>query len=138
MAEDSAAVLSGERTPVFATASVRHGELADKEQAERTRQAWQKLIDHTLVEWGKDASSLEDEEFVPPSLEVVDLACEIAMGLRDDGAEPPTRVVPDGEGGIAFERVEGAFSESLNVYADRAVEFLGFDDCRLICRRRLM
>ena len=138
MATDSAAVLSGERMPVFATASVRESELTEKGRAERNRQAWDKLVDTRLVEWGRDASSLEDEGFVPPALDVVNLACRIAMLLRDEGLAPPTRVVPDGEGGISFERVEGKLSVSLNVYANLTVELLSFDDCRLCIRHRLL
>ena len=139
MATDSAAVLAGERVPVFATASVREPELVVREQAEKDRQAWERLIDGRLVEWGRDASPLEDEEgFTPPGLEVVSLACHIAMLLRDEGLAPPTRVVPDGEGGISFERIEGRSSVSLNVYADLTVELLSFDDCHLCARHRLL
>jgi len=138
MAMDSAAVLSGERMPVFPTASVREAELVQREQTERNRQAWDRFIDGSLVEWGRDASALEDEGFVPPSLEVVSLASHTAMALRDQGLAPPTRVVPDGEGGISFERVEGIYSVSLNVHADLTLELLSFDNCRLSARHRLL
>ena len=138
MVTDSAAVLSGERTPVFAGANVREAELAGSGEARRRREAWDSVIDRYLVEWGRDASALEDEDFVPPGLEVVKLACEVAMEFRDEGLPPPIRVVPDGEGGLAFERVDGKVSESLNIYADQTIELLTFDDCRLSARHRLM
>lgn len=80
---------------------------------------------------------LEDEGFVPPNPEVIGLACEVALHLRNEAWDPPTSIVPDGEGGISFERVEGARFASLNIYADQSVELLNFDDCRLRSRRRL-
>ena len=79
-------------------------------------------------------SVLEDDDFVPPDLDVINLACDAAMQLRDMGAIPPTMVAPDGEGGTSFEYVEGKSSVSLNIYADLTVECLTFDDCRLIRR----
>lgn len=137
MPTDSAAVLSGERRPVFATASVREPELNEKEQADRTRKAWSKFIDGNLVEWGRNPSALEDEDFFPPGRDVIKLACEWALYFRDEGCAPPTMVVPDGEGGISFERVDGEASESLNIYADQTVELLVFNNCRLCGRHRL-
>lgn len=138
MAIDSAAVLSGERMPVFDTANVREPELVQSEQTERNRETWDSFIDGSLMEWGRDASPLEDEGFVPPSPEVIKLACRTAMALRDEGLAPPTRVVPDGEGGISFEQVEGTYSASLNVHADMTLELLVFDNCHLAARHRLL
>ena len=137
MVTDSAAVLSGERIPVFAGANVREAELGGSEETQKRREAWDSIIDRYLVEWGRDASALEDEGFIPPGLEVVNLACQVAMEFRDEGLPPPIRVAPDGEGGLAFERVDGKVSESLNIYADQTIELLTFDDCRLSGRHRL-
>lgn len=138
MPTDSAAVLSGERRPVFATANVREPELIGRQQANKVEQAWDRFIDRNLVEWGRNPSALEDEDFVPPALDVINLACKLAMALRDEGLAPPTMVVPDGEGGISFERVEGELSEYLNIHANQTVELLTFDDCRLRARHRLL
>lgn len=137
MTTDSAAVLFGERRPVCATASVGEPELNNKERADRVKEAWNSCIDHKLVEWGRNPNALEDEDFVPPERDVIKLACEWALCLRDMELAPPTMVVPDGEGGISFERVDGEASESLNIYADQTVELLVFNDCRLCGRHRL-
>ena len=134
MVMDSAAILSGKRSPVFATASVRQADLTESQQAGRHKDVWDTFIFGKLVEWGRNPSVLEDDDFVPPDLDVINLACDAAMQLRDMGAIPPTMVAPDGEGGTSFEYVEGKSSVSLNIYADLTVECLTFDDCRLIRR----
>lgn len=138
MPTDSAAVLSGEPSPIFVSADVRDAELAGGGVAQSNREAWNRFIDANLVEWGRNPQALEDEDFDPPSPEVIDRACDVAMRFRDRGEPPPTRVVPDGEGGISFERVDGKLSMSLNIHADQTVELLTFDDCRLRDRRRLL
>ena len=104
---------------------------------ENNKNGWQKFIDETLVEWGRNPAVLDDEEFQPPSARVIDLACEVATSLRDGGEVPPTRVVADGEGGVSFERVDGQTSVSLNIHPDATIEMLTFDDCRLRSRRRI-
>lgn len=138
MPTDSPAVLFGERKPLFAAANVRDAELTRTEKTEKNEEAWNELIDKTLVEWGRDASVLEDDGFMPPDLDVINFACQVAMACRDAGCPPPTRIVPDGEGGISLEHVEGELSTSLNIYADRTVELLSFVDCRLRHRCRLV
>jgi hypothetical protein len=134
MPRDSAAVLSGEPAPVFQTGSVRDPDLLAQEESQRNRAAWDRFVDRTLVEWGRNPAALEDEGFIPPSYAAVSRACEVAMFLRDKGLPPPTKIVPDGEGGICFERAEGESSVSLNINADQTMELLTFDDCRLRAR----
>ncbi len=138
LTNNSAAVLSGKPMPVFVTPDLREYELSEKKQGEKNKKGWDGFIDSPLVEWGRDTTALEDEDFVPPNPDVINLACKVAMSFRDEGIVAPTRVVPDGEGGISFERVEDKISESLNIYADKSIELLTFDDCRLRDRRRLM
>lgn len=134
MLMDSAASLSGERRPLFETASVRQPDLTEKENSERNRQAWDDLISYRLVEWGRNPSALADEDFEPPAIEVINLACRLASEMMNVGWLPPTMVAPDGEGGVSFELIVGKFSQSLNISADGTVELLTFDDCRLITR----
>ncbi len=134
MPTDSAAGLFGEQLAVFARASVRDAELAQGADSERDRMAWITLVDTVLVEWGRNPSALEDEDFIPPNPDVINLACRVALECRDAGHPAPTRIVPDGEGGICFERVEGSISSSLRIYADQTGELLVFDDCHLAGR----
>ncbi len=136
--EQTPAILSGEPTPLVSTAAIDDQELASSKLVESNRAGWNKVIDEYLVEWGMDPAALEDEDFHPPSLRMIDLACAIALYLRDQGEAPPMRVVPDGNGGISFEFRDGDLFASLNVHPDESIEILVFEDCQLRERRRLL
>ncbi|MFW6155113.1 MAG: hypothetical protein ACOC95_07855 [Planctomycetota bacterium] len=138
MLKASTATLSGEREPLFSEPSVREADLVKREHAEETRAVWSDFIDRCLVEWGRNPAALRDDGLIPPDADVIQLACTVALSLRDEGLAPPTMVVPDGEGGVSFERVDGDTSVSLNIYADMTVELLVFKDCRLSERSRLL
>ena len=98
--------------------------------------SWDRAIDR-LIEWRRDPSVLEDDDFVVPSRATLHAAIQIASSLQQSQAPPPLRVVPDGEGGISFERRDGQLFESLNVLEDGNVELLSFRNCRLCSRTRL-
>jgi len=137
MPADSAAVLAGERKPSFEMSNVRDADLAESHPVQNSRQAWDEFIDRVLVEWGRNPDALEDDDFLAPGLEIIDMACQVAIAFRDEGFPPPTRVVPDGEGGVCFERDADQVFESLRIYSDETIELLRFQDCRLIGRYRL-
>ncbi len=121
-------------TPIQTTAAEDAG-LASKQQE---ISAWNRLIDHYLVEWGRHPEQLADEDFVPPSRPVIDRACQLAMQMRDNGFAAALRVVPDGEGGVCFERIEGNLFFSLRVEPGRPVERLVFENHRLVLRELIV
>lgn len=101
---------------------------------------WQTAIDDRLVEWGKDLRALEDEDIVPPSLQIIDLACRLAMEMRDDDYASPLRVVPNGEGGIVFEswpiQVEEGIEEGhvIEINSDGSIELIVFANSQVVSR----
>ena len=95
---------------------------------------WQQVIDEYLAPWILDPTSLEEEDLEPPSLEILRLACRVARCLQDKGWDPPLRVVPDGEGGLVFERDAGACFQTLSILSSGLGELMTFDDCRLVSR----
>ncbi len=95
-------------------------------------EAWNRFIDFDLVEWGCDSSSLEDDDFVPPSQQTIDLAVKFARAWRDGGEPAPLRVLPDGDFGIAFEWRWGDLFQSLHLDGDGSAELDTFYDCRLV------
>lgn len=92
--------------------------------------AWKMAIDQ-LLDWRKDTSQLMDEEMSPPTPDIIDIACALASRLRDEGQPGPLCVVPDGEGGVVFERRDGSRFQTISVEADGRVELISFENSRL-------
>jgi len=120
-------------TNVASEAPATHEFLHDQE----SRGKWQELIDHKLIEWGRNPSQFDDEGVEPPSGEIVRRAIEIAKQFRHDGLTPPDSIVPDPNGGIVFERREGDVAEVFHIWDDGTVEYRCFQGARLVERRTL-
>ena len=101
------------------------------------RQGWQDVIDKKLVEWGRKPSQLDDEDVISPSRDVILLASDLAMWARDHELAHPDGVVPNGDGGIVFERWYDSISETIEIYNDGTIEFAVYKDSRLLTRRHI-
>jgi len=124
--------LAGPVVSQIQTNAASDAELTSAEYPESS--LWDRVIFSQLVEWGKDPDALADDGLVPPSEAIIHLACTWAMKFRDQGAPGPLRVVPDGEGGICFERRAEPYFQTLNIRQDGTVEMLTFKDCQLQSR----
>ena len=100
------------------------------------RGGWESAIDSLLAWWEDPARAGDEDGFVGPSREIIQVALQLASVCRANFLSPPLRVVPDGEGGIAFERRAGHEFESLRVAADGRVELLVFENSRLVHREQ--
>ncbi len=98
---------------------------------------WKQVIDDQLIEWGKDPSRLEDDGIEPPSGAIIGLACDLVRTMRDKGLPPPLRVVPDGDGGIAFEWKNGPVFQTIEIEEDGSIELITFENSRLVSRQRI-
>jgi hypothetical protein len=98
---------------------------------------WQQLIDERLLEWGRDPSGLADDEFTPPSVEIVGVAHRWAKECQSSGFPAPTRIVPDGGGGIAFELQDALSYHAILIHADGKVEAVGIEEGKMRYRKRL-
>lgn len=113
-------------------------ELAKAVSTDAQRIAWQRLIDEMLIEWGRHPEQFEDEDgYKAPSADNLVRATEFIAFCRDRGLTPPLRMAPDGEGGIVFEWYEGLTSRYVEVHADGSMEFIMFEDCKLVSRQSL-
>jgi hypothetical protein len=99
------------------------------------REAWQVLIDHRLIEWGRDPCQLDEEGTEVPSKDTIRRAIKLADRLCKDGLPAPTSIVPDAHGGIVFERKSGELFESVRIMPDGTAEYCAFKYCRLIDRQ---
>ena len=94
---------------------------------------WTKVITR-LLEWRADPLQLLDEDYLPPTREIIDLAIAVAGRAAASNLIPPLHVVPDGDGGVAFERKEGAFFQMILVTSNGDIEILSFQESKLICK----
>jgi adenine-specific DNA glycosylase len=106
-------------------------------QRESQRDAWQKLIDFPLIEWGQNPQGLNDDDLTAPSQERIVQAIELATLLRDSDWAAPKRIVPDGHGGIVFEYRSHDDSAALRIAEAGSIEFVAFKGPSLILRRQL-
>ena len=100
----------------------------------KNRAAWQAVHDYTLLEWGLGASRFVEDGLTPPSAKAISVACQVALAYQDRPA--PLRVVPNGDGGIVFERGTGEVFETIEIQEDGSVEWASFRNSRLHSRKR--
>ena len=134
MTPPESSVLASEPVISPSTTAAANHDLASTyhERDNRERRAWDAMIDGYLVEWARDPTKLQDDDLVAPSARVIHRACQVALDRRDAGWAAPLRVVPDGEGGIRFERRSGAIFQSLNICEDLSIELETYEDCKLV------
>ncbi len=94
------------------------------------------IID-TLREWQKDPAQLEDDEFITPTKEIIELALSYAQSLHDEANAVFTQVAPNGDGGICFEWNSGAKHEVVEIYDDGTAELIRFEGSRLVEKRAI-
>ena len=116
---------------------------ADARNTDRTneaRNAWQRLIDEKLIEWGRHPEQFEDEDgYQAPAADVLAQATRLVGYCRDHGVPPPLRMAPDGEGGIIFDWKDADPPLHLiaHIHRDGVMEMLEFLDCKLVVRKRI-
>jgi hypothetical protein len=99
----------------------------------RVREAeWQRVIDDQLIEWGLHPEALEEDDLIPPTRRALQVAGEVAIEMRKAGEPAPKRVVPDRDGGIAFERWEGDRTVTIMVSEDGAIEVLQWIGSKIV------
>ncbi|MCC7290572.1 MAG: hypothetical protein IT449_00760 [Phycisphaerales bacterium] len=133
---DCSSALASEVLPFGdSTAATEESLSIDFSESNQRREAWQQLIDFKLVEWGRDPGQLEDVDLIPPTQAAVDRAVRIAMKMQQSGVQPPTSVVPDGDGGVNMERRSGATTESIEIASTGIAEFVLLQNGRVVGRR---
>ena len=132
----SESTLMGRTTRLVGTGAADDRSLVFQRQTEAAR-GWGTVIDQLLLWWENPAWAGDDEGFVAPARSATELALQLAQTWRDQGVVAPLRVIPDGEGGIAFERREGPCFTSLRIALDGLVELLNFENSRLVSREQL-
>jgi hypothetical protein len=97
---------------------------------------WDRIAD-TLIEWAPFCGDVDDDGIEWPSRTVLSQAGQLAYQMRDAQIDPPSNVVPCGDGGIVFEWRVGAYYLKLDVSKDGLLEWLKFHRGTLIFRQQL-
>jgi hypothetical protein len=107
-------------------------------RSDEARNAWQRLIDDKLIDWGRHPEQFEDEDgYKAPSADNLVRATEFITFCRDHGVAPALRMAPDGDGGVVFEWYEGPSCRYVEIHADGSMEYLVFEDARLLVRQSI-
>ncbi len=102
------------------------------------RNAWQRLIDDELIEWGRHPEQFEDDGYTAPRADNLVRATEFIAFCRDHGVAPPLRMAPDGEGGVVFEwKNNPPYHVTMEINAEGRMEMLVFLNCNLVTRERI-
>ena len=97
------------------------------------RRKWDEVVDQFIVPWASGQIDI-DGDLIPPTASSVRVAAALAHRFRDAGEQPPTGVLPDGDGGIVFERRLGLASTQINVLHDGDVALVEYDVKGLVRR----
>ena len=136
---ESSYTMSEKSEPVVNTGATDEKLFASLEKQRRADEvAWDSIVNNQLIEWGRNPHVLEHDDVSPPSGQTISLACQVAVTMRDDGEPAPTRVVPNGNGGIVFERNVGPAFLTIEIDEDGSVEYAAFVNSKLVSRQRLL
>ena len=105
------------------------------DEDEVVNDAWERALS-TLKQWRDDPSDLEDDADMAPSRSTIQLAQLIAETLRAKGSLPPTRVMANGEAGIAFEWTAGVLRRLWEIDEHHIVEMSTYNKGRRLARNR--
>ncbi len=123
--------------PIGETSAVSDDALASRIGSHSENCSGWELIDEKLKAWGLNPDQFDADEIIPPSRPIIYTARCVAIKLRNLGQPAPLRVVPDGDGGIAFEYREVDESITLHIHNDSSVEQIKFHKCHLVFRQLL-
>lgn len=122
---------------ISTTAALENSLASDLAQPIDNKERWQRVIDERLIEWGRYPHLLEDDDLISPTHLALQSAARLAIAMRDKGLPPPTRVVPDRDGGIAFEKCDGERTTTIMISSVGSMEALIWLGSNIISQQRL-
>jgi len=135
LSEDSTATLSYPAVGTAAPdAAVTTALVYQRSLAEQNSSSWQKVIDEELLNWCVQGLPDLEEDLQPPTHDALAAAILVADKMRTVGAPPPSRVVPNGEGGIIFERFvyPQQIYQAFEIFKDLTTELRTYKDSKLV------
>lgn len=125
-------LLSEDPMRTVSTGAAPDGSLAHEADKRAARKdAWQKVIDSKLIEWGRNPDGIAEYDLIPPTHAAIRYAIKLVNALSQDDLPPPTRVVPDGGGGIVLEHDIATSSVAFEIDDSGECEFVVTEDGRV-------
>lgn len=109
----------------------------DPENLAKNREGWQRVIDEKIIEWGRPENSEPDDDYDPPTGPALKSGLEIIRQMSDLGLLPPTRVVPDGDGGLVFELRNPSVVSTIHIYKNGEAENYVLQNGKVVFRSPL-
>ena len=94
-------------------------------------------IEVQIQEWEQHPKTLDDDDLDLPSRATIQLIRDVCHALSQHAVDPPLRLVPNLDGGAAFEWRASPYLWSVEVERDGALESSVFRDGRLVTRHRI-
>ncbi len=94
-------------------------------------------IEVQLQEWEQHRKTLDDDDLDLPSQATIQLIRDVCLALSQHAVDPPLRLVPNLDGGAAFEWRASPYLWSVEVERDGALESSVFREGRLVSRHRI-
>ena len=117
------------------TAAIEETMSGSAESEKNCAAGWQTIVNDLLTWWVNGTPDISDEDLEPPTKAAIDLAIKIATSLsHEKNVAPPLRVVPNGEGGLIFERWADRVFERFELRRELTLEYAVFKNNALIHR----
>ena len=102
------------------------------------RRAWEKIIDHKLLEWALNPSQFDQDEIDPPTETALLQTSQWCFTLRDAEMPPPRWFAPDGIGGISMGwGTPGVGTSTIEIHNDGTVELIRTEQLVITQRQAL-
>jgi hypothetical protein len=99
---------------------------------------WEQIIDQQLAKWIVAPEQLADNEYDPPTPDVLRRGLQLAQTLRELGAPSPSRLVSTGDGGISFEFRDHSEFSTVEITPEGPIELVRLVDSRVVLREQVI
>jgi hypothetical protein len=94
-------------------------------------EGWQPFVE-MLERWMQAPGKTDEDGLVYPTADAIESAAEMIGRFRSQHEKPPTRLVVDGDGGVAMRWIDGDSIASIEINEDGTGEALWFQGKRLM------
>lgn len=95
-------------------------------------------VETLLNDWCRKQPRQDEDGIEWPAPAIAEIATKVARSLKACELPPPTRLVPNAEGGVVFEFQHQHQLQTIEVESDGSIELCRFEGAKLVDRRRML